>query len=185
MIRLPFCSFFYYLWIHKIHWFLCNPCTTWKIWELFFSPINMKSLIFEIFIWQSSPKSWQTGLSEPGESRTPNGAARCPQHQGPLGTRSPTLSQAAPSPVRSPLTTQLSEMNPGLYESFLQVAAVMRGAAQCKSWHMFFLSLQQLLRAFWWSEARGQLEETHTQLPFAWAGGSRVVCCQCANSTYY
>lgn len=60
-------------------------------------------------------------------------------------TLSPTLSQAAPSPGCFLLTTQLSEMNPGLYEPFFQVAVVMHGAIQWKSRHMFFLLLQQLL----------------------------------------
>lgn len=43
------------------------------------------------------------------------------------------------------LTSQLSEMNPGLYESFFQEAVVMHRAIQWKSRHMFFLLVQQLL----------------------------------------
>lgn len=55
-------------------------------------------------------------------------------------------SQAEQFPGYFPLTLQLSEMNPGLYESFLQVAVVMHSAIQWKSRHTFFLLLQQLLR---------------------------------------
>lgn len=94
----------------------------------------------------------------------------------------PTLSQAAPSSDCFSLTMQLSEMNPGLYGSFFQVAVVMHGAIQWKSRHMFFLLLQQLLTEPFDEVRQEDGFRRHTHTPPAQAGGSQVICCQCVNS---
>lgn len=62
------------------------------------------------------------------------------------------------------LTFQLSEMNPGLYESFFQEAVAMHKAIQWKSRHMFFLLVQQLLTEPFDEVSIEGSFRTHTQI---------------------